>query len=638
MAFAPTQQKITIKLPIFDGGLNTKYTDVSTPLNASPDCQNILFDEFGAIRTTPGFSKVFTLASAPIDCLGVYNNPSLNQLMLVAGCNGSLWAQISTATFSVISGSTGVYTSPSKFLDIINVNSYAVFSNGYITPQKYDGNALYQFGIPAPVTGSVGVTISAGVLNGVYKYAMTYVNSDLAESDYTKIATASAMSGKQVTLSNLPVGPASYGVSYKNLYRTTAAGSAIFWLVTAMTAAQTSVVDNNTDANLVEQAPLDQGLPPKCKFLTYYHGRVWAAGDPSAPYRLYFSEAGAPETWPSTNFIDIEKGDGLPISGIEAWGNSIIIHKNDGLSFGCIYLLYIADATGSSDTSNWYVFKSPAAFSSVAHKSQAFFKNVMFYINRNGAYAFTGQDLARTTADSDFGRFATDNLTYDIDPDVKQFNSSYLDGACAVQYDNKVWLSVPVGETVGVPNQNNTRLYVYDFIRLDSSKLGVWSRLSYPGISDFQVAGGTLYGGDYSGHIYSLDHGTDFDGATIDPYFLTAPISGLTEHRDNSKVFRILYITHDLPGNWLLTVDWYVDFANTPSGTATIDLGAYIPTWGRSIWGAFSWGGTSSRRSRIILSNAVGKIIQFKFSVTGVGSTFKVKEIELDYNLRSKRG
>ena len=123
----------------------------------------------------------------------------------------------------------------------------------------------------------------------------------------------------------------------------------------------------------------------------------------------------------------------------------------------------------------------------------------------------------------------------------------------------------------------------------------------------------------------------------INPYYQTAAISGLPEHRDNTKVFRILYVTHNTPGDWTLYVDYYVDFSANPIGTRTISMKGDSGIWGEDLWGSMIFGQVGTRRDRIILTDAVGKTVQFKFRVSGVGYTFKIKDLELEYNVRSKR-
>jgi hypothetical protein len=639
MAFKPTNNYVSFRLPVLDGGLNTKFTDTSTPLNSSPDLSNILLDDFGAVRSTPGYVKfnATAIASAPIDGMGTYYDPSGDRIIMCA-CNGNYYQQVGNS-FTVLSGSTSVYTA-GVHVKMINVGDKVLFGDGYAAPYKWDGTYFLKYGAaqPAGVAAATPVSTASGVLSGTYNYAITYVNSALAESNFQVIATGVVLPWVPfwVDLSAIPTAPASWGINSINIYRTTAAASSTYWLVTSVSGAQTSVTDNNADADLVTTMPVDRGAPPQCKFMVYYRGRIFAAGDPQNPYRVYYSESalgsGGTEAWPVLNFLEIEKGDGFLISGLEAWGNSIVIHKNDGKGNGSIYLLYIADAASVSDTTNWYVFKSPAAYSAISDKSQAFFQNLLFYVNRTGAYALSGQDLARSTADSEYGRFSTDSLSYTIDTDVKLWTASQLSNAAAITFDNKVWLAVPLAST------NNNTIYVYDFVRLGEDKKGVWSKLSAPAVSNFVVNDGALYAGGYNGIVYKMQSGSSFDGAAISPYYYTAYIGGAPEHRDNVKVFRFLYIVHECSGNWNLNIDYLVDFDGIV-GSKTLNL-----TSGGSIWGTLQWsngawgGGVTTKRSRLIIPGAVGKAIKFKFSVTGLNESFKIKELELVYNLRGKRG
>lgn len=62
------------------------------------------------------------------------------------------------------------------------------------------------------------------------------------------------------------------------------------------------------------------GTPPNVKFIRKHQGRLWAAGDPARPDRLYFSSPGNHEEWNGvgdSGAIDIDPGDG-DSSGITA--------------------------------------------------------------------------------------------------------------------------------------------------------------------------------------------------------------------------------------------------------------------------------------------------------------------------------
>jgi hypothetical protein len=632
MAFKPTVSKVHFPLPPQVDGLNTKMTDSATPPTQSPDLQNIMFDDFGAIRSADGYAKFNStqIASAPIDGLGTYIDPS-NDRILIAACNTNLYSQDGTS-FTVIG--SNVYTAGVD-VRILPVSGKLIFTNGYMRPLMWDGTNLLRYGIygPDPVTATV-TSYASGVLSGTYNYALTYVNTALVESSYTVIATGMVAQSATINIANIITAPASYGVSYMNLYRNTAAVTGTYWLVTALTATQTYVQDNNADVYLITEAPVTDGPPPKCAYMVYYRGRVWAAGDPDHPYRLYYSAGGAPERWPILNYLDVEEGDGFYISGIREWGNAIVIHKNDGKGNGVLYLLYIADSQGVSDADNWYLFKSPSSFSAISNKSQAFFQNLLFFINRSGAHALSGQDLARSVADSDTGRFQSETLSYDIDTDVKGWTAAALKGCASITFDNKVWVAVPTAQS-----STNNKIYVYDFVRLGTEKLGIWTKLSAPAVKNWVVNDGVLYAGGYDGYIYTMSTGTAFDGATIAPYYETAWICGTPEQEFNTKVWRFLTVTHTTPGNWNIVVQYWLDFrTGVEDGSFNLNLNSGGSLWGVMKWSNSKWGGGyTTMDTKTPLVNAVGSAIKFRFSSVNVNESWKIKDISLDYNVRGLR-
>lgn len=87
-----------------------------------------------------------------------------------------------------------------------------------------------------------------------------------------------------------------------------------------------------TDSNAAGRAPLKWdnqsgtaylplgGTPPNVKYVRKHQGRLWAAGDPAKPDRIYFSSPGNHEEWNGTGdsgAMDIDPGDG-DSSGITA--------------------------------------------------------------------------------------------------------------------------------------------------------------------------------------------------------------------------------------------------------------------------------------------------------------------------------
>jgi hypothetical protein len=237
-------------------------------------------------------------------------------------------------------------------------------------------------------------------------------------------------------------------------------------------------------------------------------------------------------------------------------------------------------------------------------------------------------------ADSDTGRFQSEILSYDIDPDVKNWTAAALNGCASIMFDNKIWVAVPTEHS-----STNNKVYVYDFMRMGSEKLGVWTKLSGPAVKNWVVNDGVLYAGGYDGWVYTMATGTTFDGTAIAPYYETSWICGTPEQEFNTKVWRFLTITHTCPGNWNIVVQYWLDFhTGTADGTFNLNLNSGGSLWGVMKWACATWGGGyTTMDTKTPLTGAVGSAIKFRFSTVNLNESFKIKDISLDYNVRGLR-
>jgi len=638
MAFVPRRNKFSYRIPVLDGGLNTKYTDSATPDNFTPDALNVVYDDYGAVYTAYGYMPYNTapIASAPIDGLHSYYQDS-GDASILAACGGSLH-EASGTTFHVVSGSTSLYASGVD-VSMITAKDYVVIANGANTLRKWDNYCLTTLGVPAPTGTATAAVNSAGTLTGEYRYALTGVNTYNVESDYAIITTYLTAASSEILLTDIPLFPASAGVTTtKYLYRNTAGVSSIFYRVTALTSTQTAYTDIAADADLKTEAPEDNGIPPYLKWMVYYRGRLFGAGNPAHPSRLYYSNAADPEVWPSTNFFDVNDGDGRPITGLAMFQNSLTIHKNNGAGTGAIWMLYMPDSEDVSGTANWYLFQTPSAYSGEGHKSLAFFNDWLGYLNRYGWYAFNGSNLAMSSANSDVGVFSTDSHSFNIEPDIQSFDKSRYSHFASITYDNKVWIAVNTSIGAGY----NDRVYVYDFVRASSQdrSTGAWSKMMTIPANNFVTHDGLLLAGSSAsdGYVWKMNSGRNFNGEAINSYQWSVPIDGIPEHADYTKVFRKVSVLLSLEGDWNLIVDYKTDYSNTNTTQTTVSQNPGGGLWNSLVWGTGLWGGGQSRTwVEVYLINAVGKFIQFKFSTNSVDQWFKVHEIEVDYNLRSQR-
>lgn len=641
MAYRPVASKIPFKVKVFDGGLNTKYADLNVPINQTPDCNNVFFDDFGAVGTVFGYTPLNTtpISSHAIDGQHEYVN-SANSRVLLAACGGTIY-QWGSSTFTAISNATAIYTAGTR-VNYTTVNGMAYIVSPSMNPYRFDGTNFLRVGVSG-VTAEVAsaASVDVGNLNGSYRWALTGLNSQSVESDYTLITTTFTAASGQVSLTGIPNYAASFGVNDKYLYRSTAGGGSIFYRVTALSAAQTAYTDNVADASLITEAPSDNGVPPQVEFTIEHRNRVFGSGNTTNRQRLYYSNAGAPQVWASTNFIDIGEGDGEPITGLAVYGNSIFIHKNDGKGHGSIWGLYMPDSQDVTTDENWYVTKLAIAEGSVGHRSIVAYNNAMAFINRYGAYAYYGDGLAKSPAYSSVGVFPVNSLSFLIEPTWLAFKDTLLAGAAATNYDNKLWFAVPSesGST------ENDKVYVYDYIRASNQGNdvtgGAWTRLDNPGISCFSMYDGDLYGGSSKadGYVYKLNTGRNQNGSAIDSYFYTIWLWGNDDHKDNTKVWRYLYLWYETSGDWDLNITYWTDFDQGDGTSTTVSLASGGYAWDTTMtWDSTPFGGGDNRKlAKIVLSGAVGKVLQFKFSTNTADQHFKIYEMLLNYNLRRIR-
>jgi hypothetical protein len=616
--------RFSVLINKMDGGLNTKVSPLIAPLNESPDCQNVVFDDLGAVQTREGreLAVETSIASAQVDLLHSYvKDDGTEQLIVAVG--GSLY-RMSGNTAVIIASATSVFTQDVR-IQALNYQNQLWMSNGGVTPYKWNGTEFTQWGIPVP-SAPTGATASDGGLIGQYRYVVLGVNSNLVQGDYGSESTQISATSKEIILTDIPVFPISAGVIYKQICRNTANASGIYYVVTEITNAQTFYTDSAIDSNLVTLAPLDQGTPAYFTTMLAHNGRIFAAGEDSEyPTYLWFSETNIPEVFPSENFLRIGDGDGFPIVGLAMVSNNIIIAKNDGQGNGSTWLLYMPD----NNPLNWMVAKLDAENSGQSQNSMVKFNNYLAYLNKFGVF-----DISEFAV----GDIRNDALSFNIEPDILNLSLSNLKVSFAVNWKNKVWFSVPYGPSV----DRNNRVYQYDYMRGRSGterELGAWTKFTNMNFSSFAIHDGDLYGGSSQddGKIYKLNVGYNDAGEAIESYYKTMAITGLKEHKYHTKVWRFLYVTVEAVGDWLLDVEILKDFdVNGQIEQISLDPGG--DEYDSVILGEAYWGnGLLKLRKKISIRNAVCKSIQLKFSTYTADQYFKIDEIEVFYNLRSLR-
>jgi hypothetical protein len=629
--------KSQIRIAAFDGGLNTKSDSVGLEDNQSPSLQNVTFDDLGAVGTRNGYTKVNTAAIGTATVDGLYSYTSEGQSpYLVAACNGSYWF-LSGTTFNTIPSSQSLFSAGVN-AEIRQFQNLLFVSNGVQQPYKWNRTEFTRMGVSAPTATLVAATGAVGNPNGTYTYVYTGVNSFAVESDYGVVSNSLAVVNSRIALTGIPTAPVSYGINSWNIYRNTAGVQGIYYRVTSVTNGVSAYTDNIIDASLVTAAPLDKGVPRKYQYSQTHKGYFFT-NDVSNPSYLWYSVVNQPESYPSTNFIRVGYGDGKIITGIAILNDTLVITKNDAQGNGSAWVLFMTDSVGVTGPTNWYLRKSDSAYGGESHRSMVIYSNILGFLARQGFFAFSGTSLILAPSETTRGSFGVDSHSYDIEPDIFAFKTALLGNASAIQYKNKIWLSVSSTSASAA----NDAIYQYDFVRATSQDrtVGAWSKFSNHSIGQMAIHNGALYGGSSlaDGFVYQLDSGTSDNGSAITSYYLTSPIAGEKDHVNNTKAFRIVYLLVQNTGNWMMNVTYFVDFRSETGNTIQIPLTPGGGVWASMVWGVDPWGGQNLRtRVRILLAGALGQYIQLKFSGDGIaGHSWKVYDAEIFYNVKGLR-
>lgn len=343
---------------------------------------------------------------------------------------------------------------------------------------------------------------------------------------------------------------------------------------------------------------------PNGKYLLWYKNRMYIAGDPNNPNRLYMSDLGSATSWPTLNFIDIDDGMG-GITGISQLGDSIVVFKEHG-----VFILK------GSDPSNYLLVTTFAgAHGAVSQYSIVRVPNGLMYLSRDGVYEFDGRHF----------KLMSDK----IEGSVKTWNQAQFANAVAFEYDHKYWLSVPEG----VSQTTNNYTYVFNYL------YGWWTRHSIAMQAGNQITNSNqqpyAYFSDASGNVFQAQNGDDDNGAAIYAYFLTKNYDfGNSAH---FKVFKkIFFESLAVTGSYNLSITFIEDFgANSKNVQMPIaNKGSAI--WNQFTWGTVKWGGNGEIAKLSTIMPGQARYLQFRIENNGAGQPFTLLKWIVKFKMKAR--
>lgn len=310
------------------------------------------------------------------------------------------------------------------------------------------------------------------------------------------------------------------------------------------------------------------GSPPAVKFIRTHQGRLWGAGVPSNPDRLYFSSPGNHEEWNGagdSGAIDIDPGDG-DHSGITAifpsFKGQLIVAKGSRL--------YRIEGVTPEE---YRVVPISKGIGCVAH-------NAVVAVDLDDIYFMSHRGVHSLQVTEKYGDFEAMFLTTDIQSEFNAFDKTLL------PYSQGVWIPALNSMAFAV-SRNGTRL---DVIWLYDMRFKAWYKwlitTNYP-TALFRVMDSTAkrfkaYIGNNVGRLSYTENGSRSDYTSV-AIPLTLKTPRIYPDRDPSTIkgFKKLGVWVEMETDVDLDVDVLIigqstaqelTFTSDSEGTALLDI------------------------------------------------------------------
>lgn len=253
-------------------------------------------------------------------------------------------------------------------------------------------------------------------------------------------------------------------------------------------------------------------------YLAMHYSRLFSAGDPDHPSRLYWSclpgtnsagDVRIIEDWSrddasentSGGHVEVGNTANDPITGLCALSNQLIIFKRSS-----IYRLL------GDRPSNYQIYQVYAETESMSDESVVLYGDIPFWLTKNGIYYFDGQTAQRMVN--------AQNVREILKESDIHFSKS-------AKNDDKLYFTIAQG------GGEENAMIVYDVPNRTYMLRNGFK------VSDIYATGGTLYLINDKRIIYRFDEGDTYDGDLIEAYWNT-PLTDL-DSKFTIKTLRELY-------------------------------------------------------------------------------------------------
>lgn len=334
------------------------------------------------------------------------------------------------------------------------------------------------------------------------------------------------------------------------------------------------------------------------------------------PSSVNFSDAGAPETFTASNYIDLDPGDGEEIQGICSWRDFVFIFKETK------FWVHYGESVDSTGNPVFQVRKVDAGTGLIAPRALTVGPEGVYFMSRTGVWRTTGQEpeLLSEPIEPLFGSQPTS-----IYFKSNTLSQGSLSTAAMKWHDHRIYLSVATGTST-----TNDHTLVYDprqkWWTLYDIAASCFARFR-PSNQDellFGAPTGTKYV-----HRHSASYTND-NGAAISSRWR----SGWMDYQNpNQKTIR----ESELWGSGSLTLGVSKNFQDAMAQTSPVSFQGAVgaDTWdpaGVDAWGSGAvtdyWEPSTAITQRLVRKGPRGSHFSTQFSNSTLDLTFTIHRLE----------
>jgi hypothetical protein len=318
--------------------------------------------------------------------------------------------------------------------------------------------------------------------------------------------------------------------------------------------------------------------------------RLWAAGVPSYPYRVFFSAAYKWNDWYTASdagYVDI----------IDPQGGKIIALVGNYYDYLVVFTEYSVGVITGSSYSDFAYKPLITGIGAINQASIIPYGNDIFFVSQKGIHS-----IATTEK---YGDIRETYLSAAIQDDFDDLNKNKLSMCCGSVYPE---LNYFIWSFTSGGSQTNNICFVYDYIGNRWSK---WTNINAScfGIIKDTTKKDILCAGNYDGFVNKLNQSAFSDNGTAITMTVTTPYINFGDPLIN-KGFKQLFVFLEPQGTNNLTARYTIE--NLPSNSLTISQAGESAVFGSFIIGTDRFGsGSLIPRTKTLVGS--GKTIQITF-------------------------